>query len=34
MKVGCSGIAIGRNIWQAGKPLEKTRKIKKIIFGK
>jgi class I fructose-bisphosphate aldolase len=34
MKVGCAGVAIGRNIWQAGKPIEVTNKIKKIIFGK
>ena len=31
---GASGLAIGRNIWQNKKPLEITKKIKKIIFGK
>ena len=32
MQAGCIGLAIGRNIWQNKKPLEITRKIKKIIF--
>ncbi|MDD5192366.1 MAG: fructose-bisphosphate aldolase [Candidatus Nanoarchaeia archaeon] len=30
---GCIGLAIGRNVWQAGKPLEITKKIKKVIWG-
>ena len=34
IKVGCAGVAIGRNIWQAGKPIEVTNKIKKIIWSK
>jgi fructose-bisphosphate aldolase, class I len=29
---GCIGLAIGRNIWQHPKPLEITKKIKKIIW--
>jgi len=33
MKAGCVGLAIGRNIWQAKKPLDVTKKIKKIIWG-
>lgn len=32
MQAGCIGLAIGRNIWQNKKPLEITKKIKKIIF--
>ena len=32
MDSGASGLAIGRNIWQNPKPLEITKKIKKIIF--
>ncbi len=32
MKSGCIGLAIGRNIWQSKKPLEITKKIKKIIW--
>ena len=31
---GCIGLAIGRNVWQDSKPLEITKKIKKIIWGK
>jgi len=34
MKAGAVGLAIGRNVWQHKKPLEITRKIKKIVFGK
>ena len=34
MKTGTVGLAIGRNIWQHKKPLEITRKIKKIVFAK
>lgn len=32
IEAGAIGLAIGRNIWQAEKPLEITRKIKKIIW--
>jgi len=32
MKVGASGIAIGRNIWQHEEPLKLTKAIKSIIF--
>ena len=32
MKAGAIGLAIGRNVWQAEKPLEITRKIKKIVW--
>jgi fructose-bisphosphate aldolase, class I len=32
MQTGCIGLAIGRNIWQNEKPLELTKKIKKIIW--
>jgi len=34
MKTGAVGLAIGRNVWQHKKPLEITRKIKKIVFAK
>jgi len=34
MKTGVIGLAIGRNIWQAPKPLELTNKIKKVIWKK
>jgi len=30
---GAIGLAIGRNVWQAEKPLEITKKIKKVIWG-
>ena len=33
MQSGCIGLAIGRNIWQNDKPLEITKKIKKIIWS-
>jgi len=33
MKTGAIGLAIGRNVWQAEKPLEITKKIKKVIWG-
>ena len=33
MKAGAVGLAIGRNVWQHPKPLEITKKIKKIIWG-
>ena len=29
---GCIGLAIGRNIWQSDKPLELTKKIKKVVW--
>jgi len=32
MSVGITGLAIGRNIWQAKEPLEITKKIKKVIW--
>jgi len=32
MEAGCSGLAIGRNVWQSKDPLELTKKLKKIIF--
>ena len=32
MKAGAVGLAIGRNVWQHPKPLEITKKIKKIVF--
>lgn len=32
MKAGCTGLAIGRNIWQAKEPITITKKIKKIIW--
>jgi len=34
IKAGAAGLAIGRNIWQSKKPLEITKKIKKIIWQK
>lgn len=34
MKAGCIGLAIGRNIWQHPKPLQITKKIKKIVWKK
>lgn len=33
MQAGCIGLAIGRNIWQSNKPLELTKKIKKIVWN-
>lgn len=32
MSSGAIGLAIGRNVWQASKPLEITKKIKKIVW--
>jgi class I fructose-bisphosphate aldolase len=32
MQSGCIGLAIGRNIWQSDKPLDLTKKLKKVIF--
>jgi len=29
-----AGLAIGRNIWQSDNPMERTRKLKEIIFGR
>lgn len=34
MKVGVSGVAIGRNVWQAGKPLVVAGNLRRIIFGR
>jgi len=31
---GAIGLAIGRNIWQHKKPLEMTKKVQRIVFGK
>jgi len=31
-QAGCIGLAIGRNIWQSKKPLDLTKKIKKVIW--
>lgn len=33
MKSGASGIAVGRNVWQATKPIELAEKLRKIVFG-
>ena len=33
MQTGAIGLAVGRNVWQSSKPIEITKKIKKIIFG-
>lgn len=33
MTVGCTGLAIGRNIWQSEDPIKLTNKIKKIIWN-
>ena len=32
MQVNCTGLAIGRNIWQSKDPIKLTNKIKKIIW--
>jgi len=32
MKAGCTGMAIGRNVWQHNNPLEITAAVKKVIF--
>jgi fructose-bisphosphate aldolase, class I len=34
IKAGGIGLAVGRNVWQNSKPLEITKKIKKVIWGK
>ena len=34
MNSGCIGLAIGRNVWQHPKPLEITKMIKEIVWGK
>lgn len=34
ISVGGAGIAVGRNVWQSKNPIELTKKIGKIIFGK
>ena len=33
MQASCMGLAVGRNVWQAKKPLEVARKLKRIVFG-
>ena len=33
MDAGATGLAIGRNVWQNPKPLEITKKIKRVIWG-
>jgi len=33
MKAGCIGLAVGRNVWQAKKPLEISNKIRNVIWG-
>lgn len=33
ISVGCIGIAIGRNVWQAKNPLVISRKLRKVIWG-
>ena len=32
MDAGCSGLAIGRNVWQSDNPLAITKKIKGVVF--
>lgn len=34
MACGCSGLAIGRNVWQSKEPLGLVKKIRKVVFGK
>jgi class I fructose-bisphosphate aldolase len=34
MKVGCSGVAIGRNIWQSKDPIEISKKVRGLVFGR
>ncbi|MFH0712053.1 MAG: fructose-bisphosphate aldolase [archaeon] len=33
MSVGCVGVAVGRNVWQAEKPVDVAGKLRKIIWG-
>jgi len=33
MKAGCTGLAIGRNIWQAKEPLMVSGKLRKVVWG-
>jgi len=33
MKSGATGVAVGRNVWKASKPLDVARKARKIVFG-
>ena len=33
VSVGCVGVAIGRNVWQAKKPLEVARKLREVVLG-
>jgi len=32
MQAGAAGIAVGRNVWQAEKPMELARKLREIVF--
>jgi len=34
IKAGGAGIAVGRNVWQSKDPIELSKKIRKVIFGK
>ena len=33
MQAGAAGLAVGRNVWQAEKPLELAEKLRKIVFS-
>jgi class I fructose-bisphosphate aldolase len=33
VKAGCVGVAIGRNVWQAKKPLDVARKLREVVWG-
>jgi len=33
MSVSCVGVAVGRNVWQAERPVEVARKLRKVIWG-
>jgi len=33
VSVGCSGVAIGRNVWQASNPVLVSKKLRKVIWG-
>jgi len=33
VSVGCSGVAIGRNVWQASDPVLVSKKLRKVIWG-
>ena len=32
VSVGCAGVAIGRNVWQAREPLDVAKKLRKVVF--